>query len=164
MEKRGKIIFLIVIMISIILISFNKTTDKTSDQLRIRVISNSNSSYDINIKNEVVSILKKYINATDTKKEVVEKLELVKEKIREYGKSKNIDIKVEQKKTKFPAKSLNGKVIPSGIYDTLLITIGEGEGSNYWSLLYPEFFGITFEDIDSKNIEVRSYIFDLFCK
>ena len=50
--------------------------------------------------------------------------------------------------------SLNGKVIPSGIYDTLLITIGEGEGSNYWSLLYPEFFGITFEDIDSIHNEI----------
>ena len=60
----------------------------------------------------------------------------------------------------YPAKVLDGKVIPSGKYPTVLIKIDEGLGSNWWSVLYPEFFGVTYES--SSEVEYRSYFFDLF--
>lgn len=62
----------------------------------------------------------------------------------------------------FPAKSYNGEFIPSGTYYTLLITIGKGNGNNFWTLLYPEYFNISFED--NNEIEYRSYIYDKFKK
>ena len=69
------------------------------------------------------------------------------------------DFNVEYKKVSFPAKVLNNKFIPSGTYKTLLITIGEGKGDNWWSVLYPEFFGINYDDSD--EIKYKSFIYEL---
>ena len=66
---------------------------------------------------------------------------------------------IEYKNVAFPAKVLNGKLIPSGTYKTLLITIGSGQGNNWWSVLYPEFFGINYEDSD--EIEYKSFIYEI---
>ena len=68
------------------------------------------------------------------------------------------NIRVEFMDEYFPAKSLNGQIVPAGVYQTIKITIGEGKGTNWWSILYPEFFGVTYED--SKNIEDKSYFYD----
>lgn len=64
-------------------------------------------------------------------------------------------------KNKFPPKSLNDEVIPGGTYESLVITIGRGEGNNYWTLLYPEYYGITFEDINTGEVEIKSYFWEL---
>ena len=67
--------------------------------------------------------------------------------------------KIELKETIFPAKTLKGKIMPAGKYMTLLITIGEGNGDNWWSILYPEFYGINYDD--AGEVEYRSFIYDL---
>ena len=68
------------------------------------------------------------------------------------------NIKVEYTIESFPAKSYKGKFIPSGNYPTILVTIGEGNGNNFWTLLYPDFFNISFDD--NNEVEYRSYIYD----
>lgn len=143
-------------------IIFNQ--DNISDNIRIRVIANTNTEIDIYEKNKVVGIVKSVIKADDTEKDIEIKLDVLRKKINSYSKEINKNIKVEFKNTNFPAKSLNGEIIPRGVYKTLLITIGKGEGNNYWSLLYPEYYGITFEEIDSKNIIVESYFKKVFKK
>lgn len=143
-------------------IIFNQ--DNISDNIRIRVIANTNTEIDIYEKNKVVEIVKSVIKADDTEKDIEIKLDVLRKKINSYSKEINKNIKVEFKNTNFPAKSLNGEIIPRGVYKTLLITIGKGEGNNYWSLLYPEYYGITFEEIDSKNIIVESYFKKVFKK
>ena len=67
-------------------------------------------------------------------------------------------IKVEYKNETYPAKSYNDEFIPSGTYPSIVITIGEGKGKNFWTLLYPDFFKISFDD--NNEIEYRSYIYD----
>lgn len=138
--------------------------DNISDNIRIRVIANANTEIDIYEKNKVVGIVKSVIKADDTEKDIEIKLDVLRKKINSYSKEINKNIKVEFKNTNFPAKSLNDEIIPRGVYKTLLITIGKGEGNNYWSLLYPEYYGITFEEIDSKNIIVESYFKKVFKK
>ena len=128
--------------------------------MRVRVIANSNDSVDQNCKNEVVKIMKSVIECDDTYDDVLSKMDDLKEKLDEYGDKKKLDIELEFVKTKFPSKSLNDKIIEGGIYQTLLITIGKGEGNNYWSILYPEYYGFTFEDVDSENIEVKFYLWE----
>jgi hypothetical protein len=55
---------------------------------------------------------------------------------------------------------IKNKIIPSGSYQTLVITLGNGEGSNWWSLLYPEYFNLTYDDF--KEIEYKSYFLEKF--
>ena len=156
--KKG--IVLIIIILLLVFMFNNKNSE--SDEIRVRVIANSNSYVDQSVKNDVVLIMKKVINADDSYDMVLDKLDQLRKMLNEYSEKNNIKILLEFKDTVFPAKSLNGKIIEGGVYKTLLITIGNGNGNNYWSLLYPEYYGITFEDIDSENIIVRSFFYDLF--
>lgn len=128
-----------------------------STETRIRIIANSNSEVDqedkIKLRDALLEILKK--NDTQSK-------DINPEEIKYFLSQKQLNInnqyKVEFKQETFPAKVLDGKFLPSGTYMTLLITIGEGKGENWWSVLYPEFFGISYED--ENEIEYRSFIYD----
>lgn len=154
-----KVIVLILVIFVLFLVFKN---DNNDDQIRVRVIANSDSYVDQKTKSEVVSIMKNIIKADDSYDDVVLKLDELDLKLQEYSNKNNVDIDLEFKDTIFPAKSLDGKIIEGGVYKTILITIGNGKGKNYWSLLYPEYYGITFEDIDSENIIVKSFIYELF--
>lgn len=154
-----KFIYCLLVIIFIIVL-----IPKENDELRIRVIANSNSSYDQMIKYEIVSIVKNEINPSDNKEIIVKKLPKLKSKIKEKIGDREIDIDVSIKKTYFPKKSLNGKIIPSGNYEALVIEIGEAKGKNWWTLLYPEYFNISYEDIESGEIEVKSYFFEKIFK
>ena len=68
--------------------------------------------------------------------------------------------KVEYIYDTYPAKSLNGNIIPSGTYPTIRITLGSGNGSNWWSILYPEYFNLDYDN--TGEVEYRSYFYDLF--
>ena len=37
----------------------------------------------------------------------------------------------------FPAKTFGGRTYPAGDYEALLITLGDGEGDNWWCVLFP---------------------------
>ncbi len=152
MKKLGLIIFIIILIVCI--------WPENTDNVRVRVVANSNSEVDQNHKNKVVRIMKGVIKCDDTYQEIIEKKEVLKDKLDQYAEKNNLDIYITINKTKFPTKILNGKVIEGGIYETLLITIGSGKGNNYWSLLYPEYYGFTFEDVNSDNIEVKFYIYE----
>lgn len=150
-----KRIVLIVISLCILfyLVGCNK-----EEELRLRIISNSNSPYDQEIKLQVkdaceeILIDYQYLDVDILKKEL----------------SKHLDseiynsITIELKEELFPAKSYEGKFIPSGYYQAIVITIGNGQGSNFWTMLYPEFFNITFEE--NNEIEYHSYIYDEIVK
>lgn len=152
MKKMGLVIFIIILIVVI--------WPENTDNVRVRVIANSNSEVDQRHKNEVVRIMKSIIKCDDTYEEILNKKNELKKELDIYAEIKNLEISITIDKTKFPTKVLNGKIIEGGIYQTLLITIGEGRGNNYWSLLYPEYYGITFEDVESENIIVKFYIYE----
>ena len=133
-----------------------------SNNLRIRVIGNSDSSEDLNIKYNCVNIIKKYIESDFTREDVIDVLPYIEKEIETYCKNKDKEVSVKITNTTFPPKTLNGKIIDGGEYETLLVKIGEAKGSNYWTLLYPEYFDITFNDIYSGEVEVKWFIFELF--
>ena len=67
-------------------------------------------------------------------------------------------MKISYKETYFPPKSKNNTFTPPGKYKTLLIEIDNAKGSNWWSVLYPEFFNVDYEDF--KEVEFKWYFFD----
>ena len=159
MVKNGKVKFLIAIIIFVLCLVLINNNEE--ERIRIRVISNSNDYLDLYQKEEVKDIVCSVIDVSDTEKEILGKLDDVKLLVDQYAMKHNLKINVEYGVTKFPPKELDGKIISGGNYQTLLITIGEGKGNNYWTLLYPEYFGYTFEDVYSGEVEIRSYVYDL---
>lgn len=144
---------LMLVMLALLILGGCTYADTT--QTRVRVIANSNSQTDQEDKIKIKNALLEYFCENKNGK-------INPEKIKNYLLNKNLKLhhsyQVEFKQTTFPAKTLNGKFIPSGTYMTLLITIGEGCGNNWWSILYPEFFGVEYEDAD--EIEYRSFFYD----
>ena len=152
-----KFIFIILVLVGIISFVFI-ISDKSSDEVRIRILSNSNSEIDKREKQIVKNALEEVLNEIDNLNIVVIKEKLVKKL---NGKIKN-EIKVERVNSYYPAKSFDNKFIPSGSYDTILVTIGSGNGNNFWTLLYPEYYHIEFEE--ENEIEYRVYIIDIIKK
>lgn len=157
---KKKIILIISIILIIILLIPNE-----EKEMRIRVLANSNSEEDQTIKKEVVDILIKEINTYDKdslSSEIKENKETIEMKINTYLKKHESEAKVEIKKVSFPPKEYQEKVISGGTYLTLLVTIGKGEGKNYWSMLYPDYFNVSYEDFKSEEIEIKSFFWEIF--
>ena len=133
-------------MISILYLCLLTCCNPKNSELRLRIVANSNKEF-----------VKEYLE-----KNGIDKLDLttLEDELNQHF--LNNQIVVERTKSNYEAKSYNGRFVQAGSYDTILITIGEGKGKNFWTLLYPEFFDISFED--DHEVEYRSFFFDLFKK
>ena len=140
-------------LLTIIYVLLMSCTEINTNDIRLRIIANSNSDNDQIVKNNVKEYLKNYLKDKDINNLDLKKLEsLLNENFQDR-------IKVERKFVMYEAKSYNNKIVQSGKYDTILITIEEGLGKNFWTLLYPEYFNVSFED--DNEIEYRSYLYDI---
>ena len=152
MVKFRNSLFILIISFIIIIVCNGCTSNK--DTLRLIILANSNSEIDQANKREVKEVVK-LIYEENPNIGIQELEQMIKERINKDYKQ---TIKVEYRNESFPAKSYNQEFIPSGTYPTIVITIGEGKGKNFWTLLYPDFFNISFED--DNEIEYRSYFYD----
>lgn len=121
-------------------------------ELRLRILANSDNEYDQQIKIEVKNYLKEYLKEKDLLNINIDLLE------KDLNNIFDDNITVEVKKVNYEAKSYKGKLVQSGNYNTILITIGSGKGQNFWTLLYPEFFSISFED--DNEVVYKSYLYE----
>lgn len=55
--------------------------------------------------------------------------------IREEGKDYEVAVRLGQ--DNFPTRKYGNLVFPAGDYETLLITLGEGKGQNWWCVMFP---------------------------
>ena len=142
-----------------------------NEAIRVRVIANSDSDYDIKVKEE----LKDYINIKLNN--LIENINSINEVRKVISKNLNNIHNYVDKKLKsmnylnsfninyglnlFPEKEFKGVKYNSGLYESLVITLGEGKGPNYWCVLYPPLCSI---DTNKDDIEYRSFIKDLIDK
>lgn len=152
-----KKIYKILIVIIAIFILINVFSEEKSEELRFRVIANSDSTYDQSIKLIVKNmILKEDINNLP--------LNIIKDKcayiLKEYNVSYGVSVSIE--KQKFDTKYFGDKIIKGGTYDTLVIRLGEALGKNYWTVLDPEYFGVGFEDIQTGDVKYELWIEKIF--
>ena len=142
------------------------------DALRIRVIANSNSEYDQNIKEKVKDNVqyKLYDLLKDTKN-IDEARNIIKNNLsyidKEVGNSLNLlnynlGYKINYGLNYFPSKEYKGVIYNEGYYESLVITLGEGKGDNWWCVLFPPLCLIEAEESD--DIEYTSFVKELFDK
>lgn len=151
-----KILILIILLLFIILSSCSKQNESK----RLRIIAESTSTNDVNDKITIKNIIEQLFT-----EQTINYNTLTCEELNYYlslrlKKDLYQKLTIEQTISYYPAKAYKGQMIPSGNYETLLIKIGKGEGNNFWTLLYPEYFGYEFEE--NNEIQYRSYFYDLF--
>ena len=115
--------------------------------LRFHVLANSDSEADQNLKLAVRDAVGSFMQEKLTAVENLEECELVvrqslgeieeaaAETIAENG--YDYDVTAELEHTSFPVKNYGSYTFPAGDYEALRIVIGEGNGHNWWCVLYP---------------------------
>ena len=172
--KRLILLFCIVIML--IGISEKYKEDYyiiPNESIRIRIIPNSNSIEDQFLKKEVKNTLELEIeNDLKQSKTIESSRKILKNNIDKYRQSlkrileeKNtkIDYSIDYGKHYFPEKTYKKVKYKKGYYESLLITLGKGEGSNWWCILFPPICAVETKE-KLNEIEYTSYVKELFEK
>lgn len=118
-----------------------------NDAIRLRILANSDLDADQALKRKVrdavnaeitkwVSELTSKEAAKDVLKEKLPEIQLIAERVVEEEKA-NQAVNVTFDKVDFPTKLYGEFLYPAGQYDAILITLGEGEGANWWCVLFP---------------------------
>ena len=140
--------------------------------IRLRVIPNSNSSYDQVMKEKVkkyleeeVYLLLNDVNNIDDARNVVESnLDNINNEVENIFVKENYNQKFDVNfgYNYFPEKEYKGIKYEKGYYESLVITIGKGEGDNFWCVLFPSFCLIDSKDLTDS--EYQSYIYETIKK
>ena len=165
------IIFIIIIyvFISNVVVANNLIPD---DAIRVRVIANSNSDYDQKIKYEVKDIVEddmyNILNGVSdislARDKINSNLDYVYNDIDKYLKSNNYNLgfDINFGYNYFPKKEFKGITYKEGNYESVVVTIGEGKGDNWWCVLFPPLCLIEAED--SNDIEYTSLVKEIIDK
>ena len=64
----------------------------------------------------------------------------------------------------FPKKVYKGVNYDEGYYESLVITLGEGQGNNWWCVLFPPLCLLEATEEESSEVEYRFFVKDLIDK
>ncbi|PEU31416.1 stage II sporulation protein R [Bacillus wiedmannii] len=118
------------------------------EAVRLRILANSDSDKDQALKRKVRDEVKAQIDgwvADLTSFEEARKViqshipeieKTVANTLKKEGSKDSFQVKF-SKNVKFPTKVYGNFIYPAGEYEAVLITIGEGEGANWWCVLFP---------------------------
>ena len=171
---KRTLLTLIFILFSYYLISIGiEENIKIPDNaIRIRVLANSNSDYDQQMKVEVKQDIQDYMynllsdveNAEEASGIIYNNLEQIDKEVGNYLQTLDyaVPYKVNFGLNYFPEKKYKGVIYEEGYYESLLITLGKGEGDNWWCVLFPPLCLIEAEE--STEVEYKSFIKELLDK
>lgn len=144
------------------------------EAIRIRIIPNSNSIKDqflkkqvkTNIELEVENDLKESKDIETSRKILTTNLNKYEQVVKEVltNEDKYTDFNVDYGYHYFPEKKYKGVKYEAGNYESLLITLGEGKGDNWWCVLFPPLCQLEAEDTNQDDIEYSLYVKELFEK
>jgi len=169
MKKKVFLIILIFVIINIYKIN-SETVIIPDASIRLRVIPNSNEAQDIYIKEKVKKFLESNIytliknteNITEARTIISDNIPLIEENISAIFKENKyfLPYKVNFGNNYFPKKEYKGINYEEGYYESIVISIGEAKGDNWWCVLFPNFCLI---DTKEKH-EYKSYIKEILSK
>lgn len=168
MNKKLFFIFIILIIIFMYKNSLKDENIIPNDAIRFRIIANSNSIEDQNIKiqvrnevqNKLLTLIKDSESLEETRNIIKYNIptikNIVKEKLEELDYKEEFDIKYGA--NFFPEKQYKGLTYKSGNYESLVITIGEGKGDNFWCVLFPPLCLLESTENNSNEVEYKFFV------
>ncbi len=160
-----KFLIILAIIITILVMNKEQKVIIPKESIRFRVIANSNTNVDQNIKKEIINDLSKDIIKNNNS--IEEARYYLKTSIPKFEETVNNTLKrnninnsfhINYGKNYFPKKKYKGIIYEEGEYESLVITIGDGKGKNFWCVLFPP---ICMIDTNNNEIEYKSLIKEL---
>ena len=115
---------------------------------RVHVVADTNEPEDQEIKllvrDEILTMIEDIKNGASSKAEAMERLEEQLPILQDAANKvlakagKHYKAVVTLLKEEFPTRYYDTFALPAGIYDSLRITIGSGEGKNWWCVVFPD--------------------------
>lgn len=134
--------------------------------IRLRVIPNSNTSIDQNMKLKVKDYLEKNTyellrnerDIDETRNLIQENIPVLEENINKIFNENNYNMEfaIDYGYNYFPEKEYRGIIYEEGYYESIVISIGEAEGDNWWCVLFPNLCLIDLENSD--DTEYKSWV------
>ena len=172
-----KILFITVTIIVALLVYVNVNADEIiipGDAIRFRVIANSNSFKDQSMKMLVKEYIDDYLSLKlvevddidDARACIVSEIENINLGIKKIfdENNYNLDFIVHYDDVFFPDKLYKGIRYDSGSYESLVVTIGRGEGNNWWCVLFPPLCLLEAEESEMGEVEYRFFVKNLIDK
>lgn len=160
------ILIFTIIILSVVCINFQSNLT-TTEYLRIHIRANSNQEVDQNVKYKVKDAVVLYLTPglanCNTKLKAKTFLQnnlnglerVANNTLKNSG--YNYTSKAKLTNEEFPTRVYGEFVLEGGYYDALIIYLGDGEGDNWWCVVYPPLCFVG----GNGNFEIRSKIIDL---
>lgn len=171
----NKSIIVILFVLAFYLLVGNISANKIvipDDALRLRVVPNSNTEYDQSIKKKVSYLLQnKMYNLLKNTKGVEEARKVINSNLNDIDYSINnlliqeeyhLGYKVNFGYNYFPEKEFKDVIYDEGYYESVLVTLGKGEGDNWWCVLFPPL--CLLEGTENDKVEYKIFIKELIEK
>src|SRR5690625_4087353 len=142
------------------------------EAIRLRILANSDQEVDQRVKrivrDEVSEQISSWVEHLDNidkarqliKSRIPEITETTKQVLAQHG-EENVQVEYGENIT-FPVKLYDSYLYPPGEYEAVLITIGEGQGANWWCVLFPPLCFLDFSNgtlvADSDDEEITEEV------
>ncbi len=145
------------------------TTPKNNiTYLRIHILANSNSQADQSVKYEVKESIVEFLTPLLTGGTTVEKAkQIVQSNLTQIEESANKTLNLKGfcysasaglKQEFFPTRVYDDLTLESGVYQSLIIRLGQGEGDNWWCVVYPP---LCFVSQNSAGVVYKSKLLEI---
>lgn len=168
----------VLVMVAILIMFFVYNDNKVDAEvvipdgaIRVRVIANSNTILDQNIKLKVreyiednLSVLLLGIDNIDEARMVInDNIDNLNNGISDLfdNYDYNLDYEINFGDNYFPDKEYRGVIYEDGIYESLVVTIGSGSGDNWWCVLFPPLCLLETDESDIDDVEYRSWVVEM---
>lgn len=155
------IIGLFIVMVTLVFINEKENILIPDNAIRFRVIANSDSFEDQNLKmkvkeeveQEVYKLIGNTKNIEDARVILQNNLDKVDNIVNKY----NVSYDISYGNNYFPEKNYKGITYSAGNYESLVITLGSGSGKNWWCVLFPPLCLLD-EEENLENAEYELYV------
>ena len=170
-------VFLIILFGAASVVFLNKPKSVSAyeyDYFRLHIIANSNSVEDQElkylIKSKLIDFYTPYLADVNNKEDAIQIIKenldvatlLLNKSLSEMGVS--YDANIEIKKEQFPTRYYKDYCLEEGLYDALIVVLGEGKGDNWWCVIYPPLCFVNKLNEDAQNIVYQSKFLEIIEK
>ena len=147
----------IVIVTLLLMISLSgcvDTKNRKQDCVRIHIRANSNSEIDQSVKLDVRDAVVNYLTP------LLSDCKSSDDVLLDKGFPYRATVRLSEEK--FPYRKYDDVSFPAGVYDALIVELGEGTGNNWWCVCYPPLCFVP--DDGSENFRYKSKIVEIIKK
>lgn len=152
MEKRKRGMLLLLLLLGFLFLGkqqydYSLQSSIAEKVIRFHVLANSDSKQDqaikLKVRDEVGAYMEELLSESEsmeqTRRLIRENLAQITEVANQSLEKQQVDYRATASLTysEFPEKEYEGFTFPEGEYEALTITLGKGEGQNWWCVMYP---------------------------